>query len=216
MRSVSPEELKHHLEIWPVAKNKFESKIVGNTIHLTIIDNLDERNIKNLLTWINNLGWFVDLFLIIKTKSTWEKFNEKEFIKKYMNDTKGVVFDIKAKYDKENTHIQVTPDFYHVTPSKYESKILKIGLIPKSKGKIGNHPDRIYLVKRIVDAVALAETFSIMENEHDYTIFKVNIEEAKKRNDELKLYYDPSLNSGLYTLTNIHPNFLIVIKRIQV
>ena len=33
---------------------------------------------------------------------------------------------------------------YHISPSLYRNKILKIGLIPKSQNKMQSHPERIY------------------------------------------------------------------------
>jgi hypothetical protein len=216
MRSVPPEEFQQHVELWPIAKNKFTSKITNDKIQITLTDNLNEKEIKNLLTWINNLGWDVGLFLFNKLNPQWEKFDEKKFIEKYANNTIGIRFDIKAKYDKDNTYLEITNNYYHVTRTKVEQKILKIGLAPRSKGKMWSHPDRIYLAKRIMDAVALAETFSVMENDHQYTIFKVDIISAAKQNKELKLYNDPDMSGGLYTLSNIHPKFLKVVKRITV
>jgi len=216
MRSVSPESLQNHLNRWTISKGKFTSKIIDDKIHLTITDNLNEKDIKNLLMWINNLGWFVDSFLFVKINPTWEKFDEKNFVEKYSNNTIGIFLELKAKYDKEHTHIEITNDFYHVTPTKHESKILKMGLVPKAKHKIGTHPDRIYLTKRIVDASALADIFSNIDNENQYTIFKVDVTSAKERNENLKLFNDPDLSGGLYTLSNIPPQFLKIVKRINV
>lgn len=219
--SVSNDALKSHIEKWTISKHKIKVKIINEgTIHLSIFESLNEKDMKNLLTWINNLGWTISSFIDFKkyseTNVGWGKFDEKQFLRIYSNENKGVVFELKPKFNVERPHEDFSKKYYHVSPSKYETKILKVGLVPKSKEKISAHGDRIYVTVRLEDAIALAESFSVIEKETQFTIFEVNMESAKKANNGIRLFIDPDLYSGSYTLSNIPPQFLKVVKRISV
>ena len=215
--SVSSDEFQDHIKRWSISKNKITTKIVSNKkIHLSITDQLNDRELENLFKWINNLGWYIAKFLIWSDSPKWDKFDIEQFWKMYKNHNKNFVFEIEPKFD-EGTPITFFDDaFYHISPTKHEKKILKIGLVPKTKEKISAHPERVYLVKKIVDAVALADIFSDIDKEHQYTLFKVNMKSAKENNSAIRLFLDPNFSNGVFTLSNIPPQFLKVLKRINV
>jgi hypothetical protein len=216
--SVPSDEFQDHMERWAVSKHKIKIKIVANKkIHLTILENLDEQNLGNLLKWINNLGWYISTFMIFKNTNTkWENFNLKTFMKLYKDDNKNITFEIEPKFDEGKPITFFDDTFYHVSPIKNEKKILKIGLVPKAKEKISSHPERVYLATKLVDAEALADIFSDIDKENQYTIFKVNMKLAKENNKAIRMFHDPDFSSGFYTLSNIPPQFLTIIKRIEV
>jgi hypothetical protein len=111
-----------------------------------------------------------------------------------ISDESDVTFILEPKYDRE---IDKIPDIiYHSTLVKYINKIIKNGLIPKSKNKISNHTDRIYFSLNLNDA----ELFkNYLEREYDE---KSGIIEISTKNLNNKFYSDIR-NRGIYTLNNI-------------
>lgn len=216
--SISSEEFQDHIERWAISKHKIKIKIVSNKkIQLTIMEHLEERELKNLFILINNLGWYVSVSSIFgQLNAKWEKFNIEKFLELYKDNNKNVVFQIEPKFHNGKPIIDFMYDFYHVSPTKHEKKILKIGLVPKSKEKILAHPERVYFTTKMIDAVALADTFSDIDKEHLYTIFKANLKSAKENNNAIRVFIDPNFSGGVFTLSNIPPQFLKIVKRISV
>ena len=118
-------------------------------------------------------------------------------IKSFMNNNKMIIF-FNKKFDFEETGIKVY--MYHVTETKYKDNILNFGLKPKSKRKIENHPDRIYLFDSIDDAIDFSK------NIKESVILKVDMRIINK----IKLYSDPKYPNydAFYTYDNI-PNFAL-------
>ena len=80
--------------------------------------------------------------------------------------------------------------------------------MPKAKGKISNHPDRIYLTFRKEDAYLFA--YNPLSKITNWVIFEVDLSKAKH---PIKLYQDPNLKGkGCYTHANIPPNCLKAIE----
>lgn len=114
------------------------------------------------------------------------------------------------KYRKEN-EIDVKsiyPVLYHVTKTKRVDKILKQGLVPKSKNDAFNYPDRIHLMigprnPMIVKSFGWS-LYSKSKDKSDskYTILEID---TSKLPDNIKFYGDPDYAKGLYTLDNIPP-----------
>ena len=48
---------------------------------------------------------------------------------------------------------------YHAVPEKHLPKVQKIGLIPRSLGKIAKHPDRIYFATSPFGAEGIIQQF---------------------------------------------------------
>ena len=48
---------------------------------------------------------------------------------------------------------------YQITPTVNVDKILKIGLVPKSRSKASYHPDRVFLSKSLEDIEELGRMF---------------------------------------------------------
>ena len=114
---------------------------------------------------------------------------------------------IVPKYDRE---IETLPKIiYHSTLNIYKDKIQKNGLIPKSKNKISNHPDRIYFSLNLEDAKLFKEYLQKEYNE-DTCIIKISTENLNN-----KFYSDINFKDrGIYTLNNISKNNIIeIIKK---
>lgn len=156
--------------------------------------NFDE--LKNYLPIINNLGYFISILTL----------NGNDWIKKYDDKTKPVAIYLEPKFD-----IKIFPlpnILYHTSPKKYDKKILKIGLIPKSKNQLSNHPDRIYLSDNL-NMSKIFGNYIINQNiDNDYSIFKIDTTNLK-----INLYRDiNAIPFGFYTENNIASKFISQIK----
>lgn len=158
--------------------------------------------IKKIANICNQLGWFISHGNIVDS-STYYKYNDPIFF----DNQKYEEIIIKPKFDQKD--IFSKPTFlYHVTPIKNVEKILKIGLIPKSKNKTSFHPDRIYLTDTLEIAWSLIKQFERIEKV-EYTILKI-----ESKNLNVKLYSDIDLRqNGYYTLENIPPKYITVLPK---
>lgn len=93
------------------------------------------------------------------------KYNEAFLIDKYKT-LKQVEIIYESKYDIE---IFIPKKLYHLSIQQYKDKILKQGLIPKSKNKKIVHLDRIYLCTSPEEYLTLIPTMNI---EYQNTIYK--------------------------------------------
>jgi hypothetical protein len=120
-------------------------------------------------------------------------------------------FSFEAKYD---IIIERIPEvLYHLTPTRNVPKILKNGLVPKSRSKKAYHPDRIYLAKKIEDLSPLSIDFYEGTNIREWTILKINTEIIS---DYFKIYKDPNFeDKGYYTLNTIHPIAIKIYQNIE-
>lgn len=155
-----------------------------------------KTDISKIIPLINNLGYFI--------------FNV-DGQKKYTGQLFAKNISIESKFFREP--VEVPAILYHTTPTKYLSKILKIGLIPKSKSKRDFHPERIYLTPDIKFAkwfkVIFKKFFSLPgEKETEYSILEIDTS-----NLNMKLYRDPQSQwEGYYTTQNIPPSKIKVLE----
>ena len=177
----------------------------------------------NIIYSIENIyGWYLsNIYLDFNEKIERKDINFKipnvdldlqKFIKKnnlnpndddYHNDIYTLEFEQKTgtpiDYDK-------LPDIlYHVSDKKYLDKILKMGLIPKSKNKKAYHPDRIYLTTDKQECTWLY-------NDPDFDVknpILFKIDRNKLEEKEIYLYEDPYLPSGVFAVKNIPKDCLI-------
>jgi hypothetical protein len=146
------------------------------------------KELKNYLPIFNNLGYYIS-----KLTSDGEKWEQE-----YTNDSKPIALFLEPKYDIKI--INIPNILYHATHNIYDKRIEKIGLIPKSKNKVSNHPDRIYLT----DNLQIAITFGKLQYGQDYSIYKIDTNGLN-----INLYEDINLkNNGFYTLNNISSKYI--------
>jgi hypothetical protein len=194
------------LKRWVVSNKKFNiEKTTRNTIQLKFGEKLNESELDNLLKWINILGWYVSEYLVndipLKTKS----FINTESLKKDIERHSLLLMSLEAKYDLELNKYELN-DLYHITPSKNDKKIEKIGLVPRSLSRISYHPERIYITSNKNIAWGLADLFA--KRTEKYTLYKIDIDGLRRYNNGIRFFKDPNLSGGLYTLSNIPTRFL--------
>lgn len=167
----------------------------------------------NILKWVNNLGYYPSHMLVMGKN---QKFDYDILIQS-LKLAAGFEVTFEAKFDPEIGSRNVPKVAYHVTAASKEEKILKIGLVPKSKEKLSKHPDRIYFVVNIEDAEFLIHNRRFSGDNKEFTIFEVDLGGLKKKR-VIRYFSDPNLPTGeaFYTYENIPHQYLKVVKRIHI
>lgn len=216
IHSVSKTKFEDFVNRWATANDKIEVNYAkaGEKIVVKFIRKLNAEELDNLLKLINNLGWYVSGYL---TGYRWEKYNKSDFVNDFNSDNKHenvIAIQVEAKFDLEVTDEEFE-FLYHITPSINDTKIQKIGLVPKSLNKLMYHPERIYFARTEDDLKIIADKFNYLDkNLKSFSIYKVDIRSAKHNNEQLRLFDDPNFPSGIYTLSNIHSQDIQLIKKI--
>ena len=117
-----------------------------------------------------------------------------------------LIIYLNKKFDSESGHV---PEFlFHVTENKFLEKIMKQGIINKSKKFIENHPERIYLFDDLDDCYDYVEFKELT----DFSILKIDSKTLKC----IKLYHDPKYQPSItayYTYDNIPPYTIEILKK---
>ena len=195
---------------------KVEYDIVDSSIRMYIRESIDESDLESIINHINNfLGYFP---AHISTKRENFGYSYAAAVK-LIGEKFAIYFD--AKYDQGTSQNGIPDVLYHISPSKHDKKKSEIGLSPRHKDKMSAHPDRIYLALSIKAAEGLLTNPAfLVDNDgnkiNNFTVYKIDMEHLKNMPD-MKFYRDMQYaNNGIYTLNNIHPKYLTVVKRIDV
>jgi len=156
------------------------------------------QNLSNLL---NQTGYFVSNYKINDDKL---KIGDID-ISLFINNSNLLLY-LNKRFDSESGYI---PEFlFHVTENKYLEKIIKQGIINKSKKYIENHPERIYLFSNLEDCYDYIDFKELF----NFAILKIDVKTLKN----IKLYddpkYQPTINA-YYTYDNIPPFSIEIIKQ---
>jgi hypothetical protein len=196
-----------HLKTWSMASTKFKIKPTNdNKIILKFDKQPNDKDVINLMRWINTLGWYIARYVLNDGNFDYKSFTTKEELINDLNSYNLLNLILEAKYDLELNKYELK-NLYHITPIVYKEKIEKIGLVPKSLSKISYHPERIYLTTSEEDAINLATKFGGRNDK--FALYQVDIDKLIKHNNGIRFFKDPNLKSGIYTLSNISPKFLI-------
>lgn len=156
----------------------------------------DDKNIDYLSTYMNNMGYFLSSFYI-GNNPLGPNYKDKDWT--------SIKFE--AKFDMERA--VYGSYIYHVTGKKYLSKILKNGLIPKTKNKITGHPDRIYLTDKIESAKQIATIFKTGDFMAEPILLRISVWKLF-----IKYMTDQQFPDGFYTTQNIPPQNIEVLENI--
>lgn len=198
------------------------SKIIIEIDNINFLSYSDLKNIADTLIGnISNLGGYfisyieVDNIHRMKNKvkdDIYELIKNKKYYTKFK-----IVFE--SKFDKV---IDIPNNLYHLTIEEYKDRILKNGLIPKSKNKLSQNLDRIYLCSSIKDCERLIPQMSMYyEREKDRNMYVSKNKYSKKTDpiilkiipkDIKKLYIDPNYINGYFTVDNIKPENIKLIS----
>lgn len=126
------------------------------------------------------------------------------FEPKYSTDVSA---EIKSKYKF----------LFHSTPKIYLQKILKVGIIPRSKNTLFMYPDRIYCMRGdnltkeqlgILKNVQTVRNHSVQNNnkQNEYVLLTIDV---RKLPETIKMYIDPMSPNAILTHDNIPPTSII-------
>jgi hypothetical protein len=184
-------------------KHGFEYQREGNTFEVTL-NQINKDILNKFLRDTNNLGWFPSYLSTPAYKGKWDE----KFYDDYLSKIR-----FEAKFDEEVVE-NIPSILYHIAPTQNVDKILKIGLVPKSRSKASYHPERVYLGKTIEGVEKLATQMSLRTGDKNFTILKIDTKMVP--GGYLNLYTDPNyLKEAYYTLNNIPPQAIEKIKEIN-
>lgn len=110
----------------------------------------------------------------------------------------------------------------HLTPETHVEKILKQGLVPRSKNRLLYYPERIYFLRGSTPPQVIHElyenismVYNFEKNDPTWRYAGIFVD-VNKLPDDTRVFIDPNFSEyGLYTLDNIHPNAIVDVKYIK-
>ena len=208
--NILKKKYKNDPEVYAIT-SQYDAILIGlklncpNSKTIKHLSNIEYPKISELLQLMNNLGYYPsDIESSTSKKEVYTNTNLKTLLKT-TPDKLWIQFE--KKYDK----VIIPPKFiYHATPIANQSKITKIGLIPKTNSKIGYHPGRVYF------GINEKSTIELWDDLKQYVVNKqgilLTIDTTKLSN--ITFYIDPQADDAIYTYDNIKPESIINIKKI--
>lgn len=189
-------------------------KTLNNVIELTL-HSFDIEYIKTIINHIDSLlidrhGWFPSKMILYNLKGMETiRIYDEDYLIENIKKIKEFTIIYESKYDIE---INSPVKLYHLSIKQYESKVLKMGLIPKSKSKLSKHLDRIYLCNDINHCYSLIPKmkanymFKSKRINSDWIIYEIDNSDLN-----ITLYKDPNYEFGYYTINNIKKDKIKII-----
>jgi hypothetical protein len=200
--------------------NKFYAYPKGSTnSHIGVdIERVNKKEYDTFLLLINNLGYFPSIYVVelVSGYKEQNKYNYNEIIDLINND-KSFQIILEAKYDIEISDDQITKleKLYHASSLKNKEKILKMGLVPKSKEKKSKHPERIYLGYTLDNVMMLIRAPGFSNFEPEMVIYEIDMK-SLNNNRKIRFFNDPNFsNLGCYTYENIPPQYIKLLKIVK-
>jgi hypothetical protein len=151
-----------------------------------------------LISLINSMGYFIS---VVNLKAG-DKLKDKNKIEKTLTNSDRISIMIEPNYDDK---IDFNGEYlYHTTDSKNLDKILKYGLIPKSKNTRSFYPERIYLSPN-EDWMSSIRQELVGDKGGEYINLRI------KNFKGLSLYKDVRFKGGFFTYDNISPKYIELI-----
>ena len=196
------------------------TKTQDGTLNVYVLPFINNKErIKDFLTYINNLGYFVSTIISKKTTDKnyiSEKFTEDKlysFISQY-SDLDYIYVTLEAKFDVEIDSKDWPDKLYHITRQEVLPKIIRIGLTPRSEFKISTYPERIYFgieYKRVINLTHKFKNQARLKGKEDQKFAILEID--TKSINYLRLFDDPNFKGyGYYALVNVPPKAIKVLK----
>lgn len=144
-------------------------------------------------------------------------------INKYRNMKDWIIIQYEQRIQEFiNDKIKEERCLYHISPSIYEEKILKQGLVPKSKNDKFDYPDRIYLILDSSlndiqgDLINIANMLYANRKDKsikDYTIYKIDCSHLINTNFSIDYNFAPF---AVFTADNIPPYAIEIMYKISI
>lgn len=193
--------------------NKDNNKILITLNNVSTTNNfqLSIENLNSLL--IDRHGWFPSKMRITNLSNN---ENLLKYDLNYILDNYRYFNKIELTYEPKFDIISNVPKkLYHLTFNSYINKILKNGLIPKTKNRQTKHLDRIYLCKTKEDCLKLINQmkFHEIQLKRNFNVKWILLEIDTTSLEKFKIYQDPNYNVGYYTIDNIPPQNIKIIDQ---
>lgn len=218
---------KNALEYFFDLDTQLISLNIDNNKMILSITEFNINKFTEFLILITNLGYFVSKMKIYNQYNIPININLTDFKNKYLDNSilKNITkYDIILEPKFDIKHQLKTTILYHVTEEKYLNKILKNGLIAKSKNTLSEYPERIYFVYNIDDAKQYINNkqFYYLRNYNkmkqpdkskyiqiNYIILQIKL----LINNNIVFFEDPNFKGkGIYTYNNISPENISIIN----
>lgn len=176
-------------------------------IKLTFRDIL-ENNLKKVNDFMDKFGWY-PAFIDAKNGGKYSSNVSKFF------GYKNITIVYEPKYEEE---VKTDRYLYHLTPDISYTKIKLNGLTPKSKSKLSDHPERIYLLNSTTmdeyEEIAYRLWEPIQSDRlknaiQDYYLLQIDTSKLPNH----KFFMDPNFymgEGGVWTYQNIPPSAIKV------
>jgi hypothetical protein len=188
--------------------------------HLQIqVGTFTKEFVDKLVKFMDKFGWYPSF---IRDHEGFDEYTGK-FSSKF-NDSIGrenVIIVFEAKYDEE-VDVSNEPYLYHVAPDIVYNKIKLIGLTPKNKGKLANHPGRIYLLANRNTNVFGQMLYQLWDTSSNKDLinkmYVLKIDNSQLKN--YKFFKDPNFDiegtEAIYTYQNIPPSAISPLAEVDV
>lgn len=188
-KTVSPNQVKRELMGKFITFGwQFVVNNTDNGVKIILIYADEGVNGEILCKKMKNMGWFksYELKPMIRKGITVRSMSFDPMFQKPIDDPKK-----RWKY------------LYHLSPKYNEESILKSGLLPSTKNKFFNYPNRIYMLTPNVpigEIEKLAHNLNLFEKDKDnkdlFTLYRID---TSRLSDDIKLYYDPRSKYGVFS-----------------
>ncbi len=169
---------------------------------------------KNVENACNRCGYFFAC-LIVNGEYAVKELNEslwKEIAARRIYTE--IIFE--PKFDATVADEDIPTHCYHICPTRSADKICgEVGLTPHNKGRVSNHPERVYLyLWKPQDWRDIAMAFSESSDCNDFTLLEINMREMIGKT---RFRYDPNTYSkypsAIYTEETIPSKYIKAIDR---
>lgn len=190
-------------------------------IRVILRQQVTEQTIQQLLHFAETAGWVFASSVIAARNYDDDHRDYKDpttiikAVQSLSKPTVTLIFEAKFSTEISSTITKKYKFLYHATPAQNVDKILKVGLTPKTRNKIANHPERIYLATTYEDLInELIPHLQQVTGIKQWAIFEIDTKIFES--NTMRLFKDPAYPLGVFTLTNIPPFHLkLVSKGIQ-
>lgn len=192
-------------------KDQFVSNKERGTMEVQILG-FNDNEIKNLVSKVNLIGYFFSQILVSpKQENSASNYVDKVYSEselwKILGEREkynGIILCIQGKFVEEVKNPYI---LFHVTRKDLLDKIMRVGLVPKSKSKKAYHPERIYFARTVPLAEALMEELQKYTG-GEYAILRIEAKNLKN----VKFYNDPDFwKAGVFTLDNVPKEVISVL-----
>lgn len=139
---------------------------------------------------------------------------------KEIKEGEPISLQFEPKIQEEDKEIRKEEKYlFHLTPQSHIFKILKIGLSPRSTNSMFNYPERVYMLRASAGESAIYELgkqlYDADENFRNSGVYAVITIDISKIPESVKLHNDPNYPYSIYTTSNISPDAIVDVNRID-